>query len=104
VIDEEISVDWEVLNVEGVEDVILQASRAMSRNVRYAHAVEIEDLQQEARILVATKEDLQECVYEGSLGLLHSRLVRDLINAVETDARRRDRVVSYDALMEGYSE
>lgn len=97
---EEMNVDWDVLKVEGVESVITQAARSISKNVRYRHAVEIEDLEQESRILVATKEDLQECAYEGSLGLLHTRLVRDLINAVETEARRGDKTVSYDALLE----
>ncbi|TCC19983.1 hypothetical protein [Kribbella sindirgiensis] len=93
-------VDWQALEVEGVDNVIVQAARSISKNERYRHAVEIEDLQQDARILVATKPDLQECVYEGSLGLLHHRLVHDLKDQYKTEARRKDKTQSFDELWE----
>ncbi|WP_405057028.1 hypothetical protein OG474_30365 [Kribbella sp. NBC_01505] len=96
----EMHVDWTVLDVSHVEPVIFQAARSISKNVRYQNAVEIEDLQQEARILVATKPDLQECVDEGLMGLLHSRLVRDLADLYKTEARRKDKAVSYELLLD----
>ncbi|WP_405056937.1 hypothetical protein OG474_29890 [Kribbella sp. NBC_01505] len=98
--DDELNVDWEVLSVDGVTDVITQAARSISKNERYRHAVEIEDLEQDAHILAATKTDLQEVAYEGSMGLLHHRLTYDLKNQYATRAKHQDNLVSYDELLE----
>lgn len=98
------NIDWAVLEIEGVESVITQAARGISKNERYRNSVEIEDLEQDARILVATKEDLQECAYEGSLGLLHTRLVCDLKDQYKTQAKHRNNTTSYDELLERRGE
>lgn len=98
--DDELNIDWDVLSVEGVDEVIERAARSISKNEKYRHAVEIEDLEQDARILVATKEDLQECAYGDELGLLHHRLVQDLKDQYKTAARRADKSTSFDLLLE----
>lgn len=99
------NIDWNVLNVEGVQSVVRQAALGVSRNPKYRHAVEFEDLQQDALIMVASTQYLLDAVYvEESLGILHTRLVSDLINSVATRAGHADRAVSYDALLEGHSE
>ncbi len=98
--DEDLNVDWAVLEVEGVAQVVERAARSISKNEKYRHAVEIEDLEQDARILVATKEDLQECAYGDELGLLHHRLVQDLKDQYKTKAKHADKLTSYDVLLE----
>ncbi|MFB6726342.1 hypothetical protein ACFCV3_39605 [Kribbella sp. NPDC056345] len=57
------------------------------KQTHLVHQKTNEDLQQEARILVATKPDLQECV-------------RDLADLYKTEARRKDKVVSYEVLLD----
>lgn len=96
----ELNVDRSALDTPDVEPVILQAACTISKNIRYQNAVETDDLQQEARILVATRPDLQECVDEGLMGLLHSRLVRTSKTFCKAEARRKDKADSYELLLD----
>ena len=82
--------------------VIDRAARKVARNPKYRQATELDDLVQEAQILVATKPELWAVL--DSEGLLYLRLVNDLIDLVKTPAKRQDRTVSLDELLDGYSE
>jgi hypothetical protein len=93
---------WYAMELAGVDEVIERAARKVANNSKYGHAVELEDLAQEARILVATKTDLQAVLAKP--GILHHRLVQDLVDLVKTDAGRRDKTVSLDELNEGRPE
>lgn len=92
--------DWTVLEVEGVLDVIDQATRRV--HSKYRKAMWLEDLKQEAMIFVVTHETLRSCIVteEPELGLLQYRLERDLIDLVRPLVEREQKHISYDALTE----
>lgn len=86
---------WAALEVDGVVDVIRQAARKVARQFDMDQS----ELEQEARIRVATVADLLECLEEENsltLGTLQYRLERDLVNIATKEITRRDRNVSYE--------
>lgn len=88
--------DWSILDRPGVLQVIRQAASRAHR--QYEDVMDLEDLEQEATIMVVTTPSLQEVADE--LGLLQHRLMRDLGDWLLPQAKRRDQTVSYEALME----
>jgi predicted DNA-binding protein (UPF0251 family) len=85
---------WTALSVEGVEDVIDQSVRRFAREYEF---IEVEDWMQDARILVATRPDLLDCLTgDVELGMLQYRLERDLFDRVRVEREQRKRHTSYE--------
>lgn len=96
---------WDVLSIEGVPGVIERAARKLHR-VR-DHTTEFSDLVQEATIRTATTADLIATIEDEDgpqLGLLYTRLYRDLLNMTERDDRQLGSRLSYERLIEDFKE
>jgi DNA-directed RNA polymerase specialized sigma24 family protein len=87
------NIDWTILEGEGVMDAVERAAREVARSYP---TFEAEDLAQDACLLVALRPD----EYRVDLGVLHFRLVRDLIDQVKTEAKYRSKSVSRERLIE----
>lgn len=87
---------WDVLDRKGVREVASQAARRINR--QYADYTELEDLKQDALVLIATSSGLQEAVDKGELGLLQFRLEQVLVKSIETYVRHTSRHISYDRI------
>lgn len=87
---------WDCFEIPGVEDVVRQAATKVAGH----YELEVEDLAQEARIRVATVDNLNECLSsdgsEHQLGLLQYRLEQDLVDIARVEASRRARNTSFD--------
>jgi DNA-directed RNA polymerase specialized sigma24 family protein len=79
-------------------DVVNQAARRIHK--RYAQYSELEDLVQEAHIMVATRGDHQRAIEDENYGYLQHQLELDLTDMLDTTVRRAQKNVSYDALRE----
>jgi hypothetical protein len=93
--------DWSVLEFEGVIETARKAAYKASEEVGGAY--EVEDAEQDAMILLATRRDLRECVLREDLGLgvLHHRLYLDLLDKGRVILGRAARNTSYEAAREG---
>lgn len=80
-----------------VMDVIRQSAKRTA--AKYENA-ELEDLVQEAHVMVSTTPNLQEAIDTAEYGLLQHRLEQDLSNLCMKEVRRTEKNVSYDALVE----
>jgi len=89
---------WTVLDIEGVREVATQAARRVNR--RYSQVTELDDLTQDALILIATKGDLLSCLEgdEPELGLLQYRVEMDLVNKAQTAANQQQRNIPFERL------
>lgn len=97
--------DWHVLGVPGVDDVMRRAAGKVSRD--YSHTISEEDAYQEACIILASRpRTVHECLADENLGLgvVYHRLVCDLVDKVKAEGRRRTDLSSYDGLVEQYGE
>jgi hypothetical protein len=96
------TVDWAVLDLPKVQSVIRQAAKRAHK--QYENVIDLEDLIQEATIMVATKADLQEAARMGEPGLLQHRLERDLGDWLLPRAKQARQTVSYDELVDNADE
>jgi predicted DNA-binding protein (UPF0251 family) len=90
--------DWSILDLPKVTQVISQAAKRAHR--RYEDTIDLEDLEQEATIMVVTKAPLQEAARGEEPGLLQYRLEQDLGDWLLPRAKQKQRTVSYDELLE----
>lgn len=91
-----IDADWSVLELEGV---MLTLSGA-ARNVARRYHADLDDLLQDAALMAATRADLvRGWVAHGHLHHLYTDVMRDLEDAVRTQAQRGER--SLEAMLEG---
>lgn len=96
---------WDLLTVPGVQTVIERAARNIYQ--MRSHTTEVEDLIQEATIFVATKNDLRWAIEgDGGFqpGLLYHRLRNDLMDLTKTDDKYLGSRVSYERLVEEYTD
>lgn len=95
--------DWSVIELPYVRDIATQAAKRIHR--KYPNVSELEDLEQEALIRIATTANLQEAARdEDNIGLLQHRLEQDLGDALLPQAKRQARTISYDELTENAEE
>ena len=85
--------DWGMLEVDGIEEVIGRAARAVSREYS---AVEYDDLCQEARVIVCAKPEMRAALEDGGLGRLHHRLKMDLLNIADSADRKVSKNFSFE--------
>lgn len=99
-----LTVNWEVLEVEGIKDVAASAARRVSE--QFKGTIEYDDAHQEALILLATDSKVEEYIDSEDLGLgaLQNRLYQKLVHQVETEAKHRAGHVSRERLLEGFQE
>ena len=87
--------DWTVLEIDGVLAVCEQAATKVGK----AFDLDIEDLEQEARIRACdTTSDHAKCVdpFSPKLGMLQYQLEKDLVDLARTMAARRARNTSFE--------
>lgn len=96
------TVDWSVLDLPNVRDIVEQATRRVHQ--KYKGPVDMEDLKQEAMIKVATTPNLQDAARGEEPGLLQFRLEQDLGDMLTPEVKRQEKTLSYDALVEGAEE
>lgn len=98
------SADFSVLDLEGVREVALQAARRV--HGKYKSYTELDDLHQEALVLIATTSDLLDCLLdeEPELGLLQYRLERDLVDTVKTPVRQAQQTIPFDRVEQAEGE
>lgn len=86
-----------------VMDVIQQAARKTSRKFggRY---MDVEDLVQEAHVMVSITTNLQSAIIAEEYGLLQFRLEQDLTDRLDKEVRRHSKNVSYEAREEALGE
>jgi len=94
------TVDWGVLDLPNVKAVIEQATRAAHR--LYENVIELDDLMQEATIMVVTRQNLVSAAEEP--GLLQHRLEQDLGDYLLPRAKRAEKTVSYEEVTQGDDE
>lgn len=95
--------DWSVLDLPYVRDIARQAARRV--HAKYEHVSEEEDLFQDALIFLATRPSLQASARDTeNLGLLQHGLEQDLGDMLLPQAKKQERTLSYDKLMEGAQE
>lgn len=96
--------NWAVLDLPLVQKVIDQAARRVHR--RYENVIELDDLQQEATIMVVTRDNLTSAAMkaESEPGLLQHRLEQDLGDWVLPRAKQASQTISYDEITEGADE
>jgi hypothetical protein len=94
---------WDLAMRDGVQSVIKQAVRA--EHAARPNTTEIEDLTQDALIMVATTRNLIDAIEpEFQSGLLHHRLKQDLRDANLTEAKNTGNRVSYERLIGDFEE
>ena len=78
---------WEVLRLPVVDEMVRWLVRVL---VREYDVADEEDLLQEARLMVATRPGLHECVLvaDDAIDLMRYRLRQDLVDHLETPARQ----------------
>lgn len=95
--------DWSVLEIDGVMKVAENAARKVAR--QWAPSFELEDVTQDAYLILSTKADEARAVLEeGGLGRLGHWLWCDLQDAARKANRRSHLNTSYDAIVEGLVE
>ena len=98
-----ITVDWTVLDIDGVTDVARNAATRLAR--QYATTIEYDDAFQEALIRLAHRPTrVRQCASEtgeATLGTLCNELYGDLVDTIKTEAKHRNRHLSYELLREG---
>jgi hypothetical protein len=93
------TVDWTVLDLDGVTDVARSASARVA--TQYRHITEYGDLLHDAYLNLAhTADQVREYLSDPTkgLGFLHHRLWCDLVDSVRNEANRRTRHVPYEIL------
>jgi hypothetical protein len=100
-------VRWDVLSLPGVQKAVTQAARKIHK--RYENVIELEDLEQEATIIMVTRlpERAQACAEgagDDNLGTLQHELEMDLVDYLRPKAAERQKTISYDALVEKSDE
>lgn len=93
--EEELSAQWSVLDLEGVSESIEWVTSRVARN----YEVEYDDLLQEARSRAARVPDLLACFdYDNdlTLGAFQFRLERDLVKIAQREVRGRHRMTSLE--------
>ncbi len=91
--------DWSLLDREGVDDI---ARRAAGMVVgQYGEAFDVDDLHQDARILIATNPQVvKSYLDDNSEGYLSRWLVHRLTDSVRTQARRNENTIGIHRLYE----
>lgn len=93
--------NWTVLEIEGVMDVVKSAALAVANHREYGEYVEYGDLEQESMFIAsAMEEDVREAVKPDgdiTLGAIRHRLVLDLIDKVKYDVQHRQKAESFEA-------
>jgi len=96
------TVDWTVLEIEGVMEVAERAARKVAG--KYENTTEVEDMLQEAYIILALMpQRVRECsegVRGATLGTLCYELEHDLVDKIKRTAEKRSQLVSRDFLIE----
>lgn len=89
---------WSLLQLPGARDLCRQAAKRVHR--QFENYTEIEDLFQEAQILLCTHAGYAYELRreEPELGLIQHRIEQDLRNKIETDVRRARQSESFDVL------
>lgn len=90
--------DWSLFEDEDVLSVIEAASRKVS--VSTGGALDVEDVRQEAYILVCSRPDQARAMLDMGTGALYRWLHADLLNLYERQIRNGGRSSSYDALVD----
>jgi hypothetical protein len=100
------SLDWAVLELEGVGRAVERAARSVATSPTYGQFFDMDDLHQEARILAVKHAGaVRAYVCDGELGRLEHALHMDLIDMVRPRVARAVRHQSYEArYLEGESD
>lgn len=91
------TVDWTVLDIDGVTGVARSVASRVA--TQYRNTAEYDDVYQDALIRLAETPDVVRSYLAGpdkGLGLLHHRLWCDMVDAVKTEAKHRARHISYE--------
>lgn len=97
--------DWAVLGIDGIEGVVRKAVSTV--NSKYHGLLEVEDLKQDAYIILTTKHsNTFDQLQSGNIGLgaVHHRLVLDLLDSVQTEMNHRMDRISYETFAEGWDK
>lgn len=91
--------DWSILEIEGITETAYNAATRVHR--QYHGTSDLEDLKQEALILLASKHvEMREAADDFGLARVHHKLVQDLTDSLKTEAKHRSSHVSYESLIE----
>ncbi len=94
--------DWTILEIDGIEETVRKAARKVAGQY---DAVEFEDMVQEGLIRLATHApEVRRVVTDGGLGGVHHWVWCDLTNIADRHARRTNRNVSHEMLLERAGE